>query len=288
MKKKTKILITGATGFVGSHLKERLNENYTVVAPSRQILDLKNGVKLKEFLLDGKFDIILHAASPSPFRSSQYDSYDSLLKDMLQIFMNFYSLREHYGMLYYCGSGAEYDKVYDMVQVEECKIGVNIPSDDYGFSKYIMNELARNTANIYNFRIFACFGPREYNTKFISYCIRQSIDNEDIIINQNCKFDYLYIDDYVSTIEYFIENKPQYHDYNVCSGKVFLLSDIARMVQELMNSTNTIIVKEEKLNNEYTASNRRLLNETKLEIMPLKQGIKKLIDWEIEHAKKSS
>lgn len=44
----------------------------------------------------------------------------------------------------------------------------------------------------------------------------------DMSINQNVKFDYLYIDDLCKIVEWFVTNTPKYNYYNVCTGKVLI------------------------------------------------------------------
>ena len=83
-----------------------------------------------------------------------------------------------------------------MVLVSEEEFGRYVPEDDYGRAKFIMNEISTHSENIYNLRIFGCFGPNEYSDKFITHAIRCCIKNEPITIRQDCYFDYLYVDDY--------------------------------------------------------------------------------------------
>ncbi len=235
-----KILLTGGSGFIGQNLLPALKKKYTVDAPERRELDVRDREAVERFVKSGKYDAIIHAASPSPVRSPEEDNYNNLFRDMLKIYMNFYSVRGECGKIIYCGSGAEYDKQYDICNVTEEAIGRHIPVDEYGLGKYIMNKLARDSSNIYNLRIFACFGPGEYDSKFISHAVRCCLKHRPITIRQDCYFDYLYIDDYVKFMLYFIENNAKYHDYNACSGKKIRLSDIAQKVHAQMGSRESI------------------------------------------------
>lgn len=277
-----RILLTGGSGFVGSNILRAIKDMYDIDAPTRSELDIRDENKLKEFVLKGKYDIIIHTASPSPVRSADKDSYENLMHDMLQIYMNIYKIQHLCEKIIYCGSGAEYNKDYDICNISEEAIGKNIPKDNYGLGKYIMNELARKSSNIYNLRIFACFGPNEYASKFITYAIRSCLENRDIVIRQDCYFDYLYIEDYIKFLIYFIDHKPEYHDYNICSGQRVLLSEIAKKVLEFTGSKKNIFITATEFNKEYTGSNERALLETGLagQISNLDDGIKKLIQWE--------
>lgn len=276
-----KILLTGGSGFIGQNLLPALKKKYTVDAPERRELDVRDREAVERFVKSGKYDAIIHAASPSPVRSPEEDNYNNLFRDMLKIYMNFYSVRGECGKIIYCGSGAEYDKQYDICNVTEEAIGRHIPVDEYGLGKYIMNKLARDSSNIYNLRIFACFGPGEYDSKFISHAVRCCLKHRPITIRQDCYFDYLYIDDYVKFMLYFIENNAKYHDYNACSGKKIRLSDIAQKVNAQMGSTQDIQIEIPGLNREYTASNKRIMEECGISadsLIDIDQGIHRLIE----------
>lgn len=276
-----KILLTGASGFVGSNALPFLEERYLIFAPKRNELDVKNAVQVREYLKNEYFDVVIQFASPSPVRSAQYDKYETLFEDSLRIFMNFYTMQDYFGKMIYSGSGAEFDKRRDISLVTEDEIGEYIPDDAYGLSKYIINELAGRSKNIYNLRIFACFGPQEYASKFITHAIRCCLENKAITIRQDCYFDYIYINDYVRYLMYFIENIPKFHDYNATSGRRIKLSKIAEIVNTQLKNLHPVQILTEGLNKEYTADNTRIFNETGItDLMTIESGIAKLIKWE--------
>lgn len=283
-----KVLLTGASGFVGSNVLPFLEKEYRMYTPTRKELDVKRKDEVTGYLRDNEFDVVIHFASPSPVRSAQFDSYDRLFADSITIFKNFYQNRDLFGKMIYSGSGAEYDKRYDITNVKEEQIGQTVPMDDYGLSKYIINDLASKSNNIYNLRIFACYGPREYDTKFIRHCIRCSLKNEPITIRQNCYFDYLYVDDYARYLKYFIENTPLHHDYNAVSGKRISLKQIAEIVCEKMGNLHPVQIMQEGLNSEYTACGDRIKKETGItELISIEEGIEKMIEWEKANEKTS-
>ncbi len=276
-----KILLTGSSGFIGSNALPFLQEEHEVYAPKRIELDVRNPEQVKQYLKKEQFDVVVHFASPSPVRSAESDSYETLFEDSLKIFMNFYTMRDYFGKMLYSGSGAEFDKRRDIKLVKEYEIGQYVPSDSYGLSKYIINELSSKSENIYNFRIFACYGPNEYDSKFITHCIRCCLKNKPITIRQDCYFDYLYVDDYAKYVKYFVNHTPKFHDYNSTSGIRLKLSTIAEIVQNKMNCTLPIQILSDGMNKEYTADNTRILHETGIQnLISIEDGITKLIEWE--------
>lgn len=279
-----RILLTGGTGFVGKNILPLLREKYEVDAPTRQELDLKDSLAVAEFVKKGNYDVIIQSANPNPVKSAQYDSADTMFEDSMRIFMNFYNVRQYCEKLIYFGSGAEYAKTREISNIFEDEINEYIPQDVYGLSKLYMNELARNSENVYNVRIFGCYGPYDHESKFLTHVIRCCLRNEDITIRRNCYFDYMQVFDLAKAIECIIEETPKYHDYNVCSGLAVSLKEIAEKIREHMGCENQITVLQDGLNREYTASNQRFMDEfgDKFELTSLDDGI----DIQIEHEKR--
>lgn len=282
-----KILLTGGTGFVGKNILPFLKERHDVIAPTRQELDLRDGEAVQKYVETGKIDVIIHSANPNPVKSAQYDEQGHMFEDSMRIFMNFYNVSQLCEKIIYLGSGAEYDKTKEIISIKETDIGRAIPKDIYGFSKYIMNELARKSSNIYNARLFACYGPYDHESKFITHVIRCCLKNEDITMRQNCYFDYLHVFDLAKILLYFVENDMKYHDYNIASGKRNSLLEIAEEVRRQMGGSNRIVVAQEGWNNEYTANIDRLNQESgiKEQFISLEEGIEKQIAFERENWK---
>lgn len=279
-----RVLLTGSTGFIGRNIKPLLENQYEVVCPTRDELDLRNSEAVAEYVCKEKFDAIVQSANPNPVKNSVHDALEKMLEDSLRIFMNFYNVRDECGKLIYFGSGAEYGKSRDISMVSEECINDYIPQDQYGLAKLYMNELARNSDNVYNFRIFGCYGPYDHESKFLTHVIRCCLREEDITIKQNCFFDYIQVFDLANVISYFVDNEVKYHDYNVCSGIPVSLIEIAQKIKKQMNSTSEIVLLNQGFNKEYTANNSRLLDEMNNQnvFTSLDEGIR----IQIEHEKR--
>ena len=100
-----------------------------------------------------------------------------------------------------------------------------------------------------------------FRSRFISNAICKSIFGLPITMNKNVYFDYLYIDDFVEILDYFINHKTQFNTYNVCRGISVNLLTIAKKINGIAQKKSKIIVNQRGLGNEYTANNTRLLNE---------------------------
>lgn len=284
---KPRVLLTGGTGFIGRSVLRVLGNLYEFFAPSRAELNVNDLASVRAYLAGKQFDVLLHCALNSPLHNPQ-DKPENTLALTLQAFFNLTASQAHFGKILYIGSGAEYDKRRDIHLVREEEIGQYIPADPYGLAKYTLNQLARQSQNIYNLRIFGCYGPTDAKTKFIRDAIDCALADTPITIRQDCLFDYLYVDDLARLIAWFIENTPQYHDYNVVSGRPVALSALAKTVARLTGHTRGIQIAKPGLNKEYTAANARLLAEVKnFAFTPLDEGISRQLAWQKEYVKQT-
>lgn len=278
-----KILLTGGSGFVGRNVFPLLDEKYNVFVPTRQELDLRDSEAVKNYVKRGRFDVIFHSANPNPVKSSQYDNSTQMFEDSMRIFMNFYNVQDMCEKILYLGSGAEYDKSKSIIDIKEDDASRSLPKDIYGCSKFIMNELARQSKNIINLRLFACYGPYDHESKFITHVIRCCLASQDITMRQNCYFDFLHVHDLAKIMIYFIDHNMKYHDYNIASGEKVSLVSIAEEVKRQMNQDCAILIEQHGWNKEYTANIDRLEQESHLkkEFISLEQGI----EMQIKHEK---
>lgn len=276
-----RIFITGTGGFIGKNLTRYLSSKYQLLTPSSRELDLLNTEKVRQFLKVNRPDYIIHAAAVGGSRDTK-DLKDIVSKN-LRMFFNLVQNENLTKKIIYFGSGAEYDKSRPLKKVKEEDFGKRIPSDDYGFSKYICAKytLVNQKHNIICLRLFGIYGPYEkYLIRFVSNAIVKNLYCLPITINQNVYFDYLYVEDLMPIIDYFLNHNPHYNSYNISSGKKVDLLTIAKTINKISHFKSKIIIKHPGLNNEYSGSNRRLRKEIKsLRFTPLITGIQKLFRW---------
>ena len=271
-----KLLLTGGTGFIGRNILPVLREKFEVVAPTRAELDINNQNSIDAWLNENKPDILVHCAIVNPAKT--VDAGRNVLTDTLRTFLCL--TRHSFEKVVYIGSGAEYDKSEDIIDVCEEDIGKNIPADEYGLAKYALNEIARSSKNIVNMRIFGCYGPMEPERRFIRHAIDCCLKNEPVTIRQDCRFSYVFVKDLARAVLRVLENKTSYHDYNVCSG-TYTLSELAEIVKKQMNNPLPVKIGAEGFNKEYTAVNTRFTKEfPDFEFTPVEQGIAEQIGWQ--------
>lgn len=283
-----KVLILGASGFVGRNVKEYLEQGkkYEVYSPTSRELNCIDEDAVTNYLRAVRFDYVLLFAVYGDGIDHSKDG-TKVLDYNLRIFLNFAKNSDLYGKMYYTGSGAEYDKRFPISHVEETEIGKTIPVDQYGLMKYIIGQIIEKSSNLYNFRLFGIFGKYEYwPVKFISNICCKAIKGIPFSIRQNVYFDYLWIEDFCRMIEFFLEHEPKFHTYNMVSGQAVSLQEICQIVNGICQKELPVYICKDGWGNEYTASNKRFMKECiGFQYTPIAQSIGELYRWYAENEK---
>jgi GDP-L-fucose synthase len=256
-----------------------LSEKYNISMPTRAQLDLLDAASVRQYLKCGKFDAVIHLATPTA--QNPIDRYDELFERSLKVFMSLLHCSNLYGKMLYLGSGAEYGKHRAITCITENEFGCELPQDSYGLSRYIMSQLADRYNNVINLRVFGCYGCGDPPYKLIPHvigCIKKDIPIE---LRQNTRFDFLYANDITQVLNHFIENTARHKAYNLCSGEHILIGNIADEVRKQMKSDVPIVFRQEGYGLDYTGNNTGLRAEIPdWTPRPISEGVREIIDHE--------
>jgi len=272
-----KVLVLGSNSFLGKELKDYF-PNFTFL--SRKELDLENVIDVDKYFSFNYYDIVINTAVAGGKRNIVEDQ-NVLIKN-LNIFNNLVRHKDSYLYLFNFCSGAAYDRKNNIDNYKEKEIFNNVPSDFYGLSKNIISREIYKYKNIYNFRIFGCFGIYEENTRFIKSSLNNLSNNKDIIIHKDKYIDYISTKDLCKIIEYYILNinKSLHKDINVVYDTKYKLSDIANYILHYKNSNKNVIIEEEGMDKSYTG-NSDLLSSLNLNLKGLQNSLQELIKCQI-------
>ena len=281
-----KVLLTGGRGFIGRNIIEYFSESkeYEIIAPTSKELNIIEEDAVTQYLEENYFDIVLNFAVYGDGIDKSKDG-SKMLEYNLRMFLNFEKNSHLFGKMYYAGSGAEYDKRYDICYVKENDEGMRIPIDQYGLMRYTIDKIIRKSQNIYGLKIFGIYGKYEpWNRRFISNCCCKAIKDLPLSIRQNVYFDYIWIEDFLQILEKLMTITPKEHVYHVTTGQKIDLLTIAKLVLDVSGKQLPIYVCNEGYGKEYTSDNTRLMKELGgFEFTPIRETIEKLYQWYIEN-----
>jgi GDP-L-fucose synthase len=197
------------------------------------------------------------------------------------MFFNLAKNSASFGKLINIGSGSIYDMRNYQPKMTEDYFGKFIPADEHGFFKYVIGKHIEKSENMIDLRVFGVFGKYEdYSIRFISNAICKAIFDLPITLRQNRKFDYLYIDDLMPVLEFFIENKPVKNSYNVTPDSSIGLLEIAEIIKKISGKNLEIKIGQQGLGLEYSGDNSCLKKEIKdFEFTKIESAINGLYNW---------
>lgn len=275
-----KILLTGGSGFIGRNILESyLADEHTFYAPRHNELDLLDENAVRGFFSTHDIDIVIHGAVRPGHRNAA-DRSGQLFHNT-RMFFNIARNADRFNKLIFIGSGLVYDLRHYVPKMKEEYFDANVPADEGGFSKYITAKYIEKTDNIVELRIFGVFGRYEdYAIRFISNAICKTLYDLPITIRQNRRFDYIYIEDLMPILDYFIHHNTTCKSYNVTPDHAVELKQLAETVRAVSGKDVPIIIAQDGMGIEYSGDNRRLREEIpSLTFKPLDEAIRELTLW---------
>jgi len=266
-----KAVVTGSSGFIGSHLVRRLkSEGFDVVRIPHENL------KSKEYLLGYMGSInpqyIFHLASYGNM-SNQSDE-----DEMVQAnYINTYNLIQAtlnlpYVLFVNFSTSSVYGKTYRrMREYHRLK-----PDTLYAATKAGAEYLCRHFRKKYkkvivNVRPFSVYGPGEADFRFIPTLIRNDMQaNVSTVIQGN--HDWIYIDDFINGVMKLVENAGSlpHRTFNIGSGEMKSNFDIANLISDSFTISNERKIQDSDV---WVSDNRRLRELNWRPMTTLEEGI---------------
>lgn len=278
-----KVLLTGGSGFIGRNVVEQLGGRYEILAPTHTELELTDADAVAAWLVRHPVDAVIHAAVRPGHRNAADPSRQ--LEINLRMFTNLTRHPDAWGSMIYLSSGAAYSTQADVVRAREGDVGRRVPNDEHGFSRYVLAQLARQTANCVELRPFGVFGKYEdYAIRFISNAICKTLFDLPVTLRRDRSFSYLWVDDLMPVLAHFLEAPAASGAFNVTPDASDSLRDLAGLVVAVSGKDLPVVVAEEGVGLEYTGDNARLRAEMPdLRFTPTSEAVERLYEWYAAH-----
>jgi nucleoside-diphosphate-sugar epimerase len=265
------ILITGGNGNIAKIIKNHLSVHYNITNLSRNDFNLLCFDNIKTYLNENKFDILIHTAILGG-RRTKIENEEIVYKNLI-MFENLIYFADKFKMIINFDSAATYDRSTDILNRKENELNT-IPTDYYGFSKYIIFKRLHQYNNAYNLRLFNVFHINDEPDRFVKSCFLSKINNKNITIIDDKYFDFIYEDDFIKILNFYfdnINNQTLLHKtINVCYDKKYKLSDIANII--IGNKSKFTILNNNNMN--YSGDNS-LLKSYNINFIGLEDSLKK-------------
>ena len=233
-----KILVTGNSGFIGSHLKRHLEAQGHQVTGYDIVdgYDITNREQLAAVFDAGRFDQVYHVAAQAFMGSGEKDPKRDVMINCLGAHNVFAEALKHGCRLLYTSSGAVYGVTDSFPHAEDAAVK---PVSNYGCSKlfgeYLLKKYVESAGldAVYT-RFSSVYGPGRKDGP-INIFIKRALEGQTITVNGDGSHtrDYCHISDALRGLTVVMKRGKHGGCYNVASGSETSVSEIAERVKQL-------------------------------------------------------
>ncbi len=285
-----KILIIGASGFIGSHLANRLLEKgqHEVYAVSRKkIVNTSSSLhsipcdvaesNFTSFLPTG-IDCVIHLA-----QSDQYKNFPEGVDDIFAVNIRATQLllewcrKNEVKKFIYASSGNVYQRQNKLLtETDVCE-----PIEYYGASKYAAEQLVKQYKQFFHtciLRIFGVYGPSQKNMT-IPNIIERVLNGQEVTLakGSGLYFTPLFISDCVEMMVCTIEKENKNSLYNLAGNERIHLGQLVDLISKFVKKTPvTKLTEGEEM---YLTGSATLFNEDHQynPAITIEEGLKKIL-----------
>ncbi len=278
-----RILVTGGSGFIGRHVVTRLSGTHEVLAPSHSELELTDAEAVRSWFAAHGVDAVVHAAVKPGHRNAADTA--ALAYDNLRQFFALTRCRAEFGRLVVLGSGAVYGAHRSISSAREEDLGVVVPEDEHGFSKYVEALHLGGDQDAVELRPFGVFGPEEdYAIRFISNACCKVLFGLPVTLRRDRLFSYVWVDDVADVVERALAGEVAgglpAGAYNVTPLAPVGLQELARLVVELAGASVPVVVAEAGMGPAYAGDGAKLRAALPdFAPVPMNEGVRRLLEW---------
>lgn len=252
-----RILVTGGTGFIGSHLVDALiNRGDRVVTVSRHpdpahpnaehhVVDVEDAAALRKA---GRVDAIVHLAAAADASSSFKEPLLYNRTNALGTLNVLEAARKSNALFVFAST----QRIYRPQTAPLAEDDLKHPIDPYGYSKLVAEEWVRMYRELFKLqtvvlRFFSVYGPGQPlyggTSGVVAIFANRALKGEPLKVNDANLRDFTYVGDVVKGIILALENPIALgNTYNIATGEATSIDVLARVVKDVVGSPSTIVV----------------------------------------------
>ncbi|MDD2245413.1 MAG: NAD(P)-dependent oxidoreductase [Dysgonamonadaceae bacterium] len=253
------ILITGATGFIGSNIAEYLiDRGHRLIATYRNTSTFEKINNYKERIIwiesdNDNFVELIKVYNPDMLIHTAWSGIDTMSRNNWDLQLkNFYyskkliedSINVGVRKIIVLGSQAEYGIKGFKVDEET----LPEPNDAYGAVKLLLLHFFKTLCEKekiewYWVRVFSLFGKNENDSWLIPSVITRLRKEESILLTKGeQEYNYLYIEDFLNRFyRIVIEKQDLSGVYNICNDKTVKLKELLISISEILGVSSKLL-----------------------------------------------
>lgn len=307
-----RVLITGANGFIGSHVVQRMVQEKALVSVivressdlwrieelkkdiDIHLVDLRDSLSIDQYMKQIKPDFIFHVGAYG-VDSRQKDYYTAASTNIMGT-MNLLNSLKDIGCKKFINVGTcmEYGDKQEIIQENSYLEPDSIYGSTKASATIIAHQIAaENNINIVTLRPFGIFGEKEGSHKFFPYIILSILEDKEVNLTPCEQYrDYCYIENIMDGFVLAAENEAVKNEiFNIGSGEIFKLKHFVDIIykevgQKKEPNYGALAYRKNEVWRQQpdTTKIKSLLNwEPKVS---LDEGIKRTINWYQENKEK--
>ncbi len=298
-----KVLVTGALGFIGSNLTERLlQEGHEVYALDNLHTGSEENIsgireKIRIFSMGSgeigktgeKFDVIFHQGIYSS--SPMYKKDPHLTAKVIEEWISILEYAKENGTRIVFASSSSVYNGNEVPYREDMEVKI---MDFYTEARYAMERLAKLYNDFYSvsitgLRYFSVYGPHERSKKNYANLITQFLldmkeDRQPLIFGDGSQTrDFIFVDDVVEANILAMNSGKDFGIYNVGTGRSVSLNEMLKMLNQKLGKNIEPVYQENKIKN-YVQQTQADTSKAESELgfrarISLEEGIDRLIKY---------
>ena len=243
-----RVLVTGAGGFVGGHIANRLQAQAHEVTGTIRRTKAEGNFSVercdlsKAWNIDGEFDVIVHTAGSLPYRDKAFESFYLNNVVVMQNLIRF-ALGHGIKRIVYLSTIGVHGEIRDAVLTEESD---KINPDPYGLTKYVAECMLRaeNRLQSISLRLPGIIGEGCRGV-WLSNVVEKFLKHETVeIYSPDFKTkNFVWIDDLSCFIGRLLETDDWRYDLiNVACSRSNAIRELVSEIKHLTKSKSQIII----------------------------------------------